>query len=434
MTTNVTENENTTFKKFGHLRWTIVLLMFAIITFDYIDRGMMTVALPILTKEFNLSPYLVAIIGSGFTYGYLIMNPVVGFLLDRYGAKRALTSFGLAWGTVQTITAGAFSAIYLVVMRVLLGVTEAVGFPGVTSITSKWLAKNEKARSATIQDSGVNIGIVLGSVIMLALISVVATSLAWRLGFLISGILTIVLMLILMIVLVDSPEKHPKITKGELEYILSNQDTKVEQSKISIKDWFKHRSYWGSMVGLGAQAGVFYGLFTWLPMYLSYSRHISFSLTLGYTALIWSFGFIGEIIGGFVIDYLNKKYGPNIGMKVGFTVSSLGVSFGLLATIFASSTLAAVGILMVTFLFLRWSGIQWAVSSFLVPSKYSGQFGGHIGFWETLWGIVLPLVFGATVAISKAYTEGMYLFVLVGLIYFIGTVIVTSYKPMGSFS
>ncbi|MGC8622154.1 MAG: MFS transporter [Caldisphaera sp.] len=423
--------EVTTIKKIGNLRWTIVLLMFAIITFDYIDRGIVTVALPILTQEFKLNPYLVAIIGSGFTYGYLIMNPIVGYILDKYGTKKALTTFGLAWGTVQTITAGAFSALYLVIMRILLGITEAIGFPSVTKITSNWVAKSEKARSATIQDSGVNIGNVLGSLLMLALISLVATSIAWRLAFLISGLLTIGLMLILIIILVDSPEKHPKITEEEKEYITRNQDTKVEQSKINVKDWFKHRGYWGSMVGLGAQAGVFFGLFTWLPMYLAYSRGLSLKLTITYTGLIWLFGFIGEIIGGFVVDYLNRRYSPNIGMKVGFSVSSLGVTFGLLATIYASSAIAAVEILMITFLFLRWSGIQWAVSSFVVPSKYAGQFGGHIGFWETLWGIVIPLVFGATVAVTKAYTEGMYLFVLIGLIYFIGTVIIASYKPMG---
>ncbi|MEM0150649.1 MAG: MFS transporter [Thermoplasmata archaeon] len=423
-------SDQTAVKKIGNIRWTIVLLMFAIITFDYIDRGVVTVAMPVLTKEFNLSPYLVAIIGDGFTYGYLIMNPVVGYILDKSGTKKAITTFGTAWGVVQTITAAAFSAFYLVGVRILLGITEAVGFPAVTKITSKWVAKNEKAKSATIQDSGVNVGNVLGSLLMLLLVGLVASSLAWRLGFLISGILTIALMMILIVVLVDSPEKHPKITKAELDHILQNQNVEVEQSKTSVSDWFKNRSYWGSMMGLGAQAGVFFGLFTWLPMYLSYARHFSLTLTITYTALIWGFGFIGEIIGGFVIDSINKKHGPNVGMKIGFTVSSLGVSFGLFATIFATSPIAAVETLMVTFLFLRWSGIQWAVSSFLVPSKYAGQFGGHIGFWETLWGIIVPLIFAATVATTKAYTEGMYLLVLVGLIYFIGTVIVTTYKPM----
>lgn len=94
----------------------------------------------------------------------------------------------------------------------------------------------------------------------------------------------------------------------------------------------------------------------------------------------------------FIVDYLNRSYGPNRGMKVGFSVSSLGVTFGILATIYATSAFEAVLILAITFFLLRWSGIQWAVSSFIVPRAYAGQWGGHIGFWETLWGIIIPLV------------------------------------------
>jgi|GEM_PF-398716 len=426
------ENINKTNLKssIGHLRWTIVLLVFGVITFDYIDRGLITSALPILTTEFHLSPILQAMVGDGFTYGYLIMNPVVGYILDRYGARKSLIGFGLGWGTVQTLTAAAFSGLYLIFARVFLGIMEAVGFPGVTKITAEWMPKHEKARSGTIGDAGVNMGIILGTLLLLGITLIVPPSLAWRIAVVTSGLLTILMMGVLARYLYDSPEKHPKITKEELNYIKENQEVFVEPKKLSPTKWFKTKEYWGTMQGLGAQAGIFFGLLTWLPLYLSFARHFSLTLTLGYTALIWGFGFIGEIIGGFVVDYLNRTRGPNVGMKIGFTVSSLGVTIGIASTIFVSSAIAAVEILAVTFFFLRWSGIQWAVSSFIVPKEYGGQWGGHIGFWETLWGIVVPLVFGATLAVSHAYTEGMEIFPFIGLIYFIGTVVVVSYKPL----
>ncbi len=120
-------------------------------------------------------------------------------------------------------------------------------------------------------------------------------------------------------------------------------------------------------------------------------------------------------------------------MKVGFTVSSLGVTFGLLATALARSPILAVEILAATFFFLRWSGIQWAVSSFLVPKEYAGQWGGgHIGFWETLWGgIIVPLAFGGELlSVTHKYTPGIYMFVLIGIVYFVGTVIFTRYRPL----
>ncbi len=418
----------------GHLRWAVILFAFGIITFDYIDRGIVSTALPILTSEFNLNPYFQALVGDGFTYGYLIMNPVVGYFLDRFGAKKVFAYSGTGWGIVQLTAAGAFSGIYLVINRILLGIGEAVGFPGITKITAEWMTKSEKARSGTIGDSGVNAGVVLGTLLLLALTYVVNNNLAWRLAFIISGGLTIFLILLLAYFLYDSPEKDPRISREELNYIIKNRDDIKEQKKLPVRSWLVTRDYWGTMMGLGAQAGIFFGLLTWLPLYLFYARHQSLNLTLGYTALVWGMGFIGEIIGGFIVDYLNRSYGPNRGMKVGFSVSSLGVTFGILATIYATSAFEAVLILAITFFLLRWSGIQWAVSSFIVPRAYAGQWGGHIGFWETLWGIIIPLVFGATVAVTKAYTEGMFIFVFIGIIYFLGAVVVTRYKKLKSYN
>lgn len=270
MAEKLTEVKNAN-RPVGHIRWTIVLMVFGFITFDYIDRGLVTSALPVLTTEFHLSPLLQAAIGDGFTYGYLIMNPVVGYILDRYGGARlSVTRFGLGWGAVQTITAGAFSAAYLVIARVFLGIMEAVGFPGVTKITAEWMPRQEKARSGTIGDSGVNVGIILGSLLLLGVDLIIPSSIAWRYALLISGILTILLSSALIFILYDTPEKHPKISKEELDYIRSNQEKAVEQVKAPVSSWFRTSDYWGGsmMGGLGAQAGIFFGLLTWLPLYL----------------------------------------------------------------------------------------------------------------------------------------------------------------------
>ncbi len=416
--------------KIGHIRWTIILTLFGLITFDYIDRGLVSSALPVLTTLYHLNGVEQAVIGDGFTYGYLLMNPVVGYLMDRHGLRTLMLSSGIAWGSVEAITAGAFNFAYLAISRVFLGIAEAVGFPGVVKITSTWMAKKEKARGGTISDSGVNVGIVLGSLILLGFTAIVPANIAWRYALLFSGFLTIAFVLVLIHNLYDSPEKHPRISKAEVEYIRNNQDPEVDQSKVRVKDWFKTKEYWGFQQGLGAQAGIFYGLLTFLPLYLSVARHFVLTLTLTYTALIWGMGFVGENIGGFVVDHLNKRYGANIGMKIGFSVSSLGVTFGLLATVFTTSPTLAVMVLMATFFCLRWSGIQWSAASFLVPQKLSGQWGGHIGVWETAWGIIIPLVFGASILVTKHYTEGIVIMILVGVVYFLGAVVFTKYRPL----
>ncbi|MCY0860061.1 MAG: MFS transporter [Sulfolobaceae archaeon] len=415
----------------SNLRWTIVGLMFTIITIDYIDRGIVPAAEPILTKLFSLNPIEIALIGNGFLYGYLIMNPIVGYLLDRYGPRKVLSSFVMGWGVVELITALATSALYLIFARVLLGVVEAAGFPAVTKVTANWLTRSEKARGGTIGDAGVNVGVVLGSLVLVWFTLFLPTTIAWRIALVAVGIVSILLGVILRFVVHDSPEKHPGISREELEYIRNNQEVSVEQKKVPVIYWFKTKDYWAYMMGLGAQAGIFFGLFTWLPEYLYYARHLSLSLTLYSLALIWGFGFVGEITGGFIIDSLIKRKGANFALKLGFAVSSLSVTIGLLlvATL-TTSTAEAIAMLSVTFFFLRWSGIQWGAPSFIVPQEYAGQWGGHIGLWETLWGIVLPIFFGYLLALTHSYDIGIEMFGIVGIIYFLGASVLTTYKRL----
>jgi Major Facilitator Superfamily. len=67
----------------GNLRWKIVLIVFALIIIDYIDRGLINTALPVLKSEFHISSFEAGIIGDGFTFGYLITNPLAGYFLDK---------------------------------------------------------------------------------------------------------------------------------------------------------------------------------------------------------------------------------------------------------------------------------------------------------------------------------------------------------------
>ncbi len=145
---------------------------------------------------------------------------------------------------MQAINVFAFSTLYFIATRVLLGIGEAVGFPGVTKITANWLRKDEKARGGTISDSGVNLGIVFGSLFMLGLFAIIPNQdLAWRLGFLISGLLAIILAIILGRLLYDLLEQHPKISKEELDYILSGRENVSMKTKLSLSYWLRSKNY-----------------------------------------------------------------------------------------------------------------------------------------------------------------------------------------------
>jgi MFS family permease len=62
-------------------RWLIPLLLFGANTFNYVDRTALSVAGPILAKEFGFGPEVLGIIFSCFFYSYILCILPMGILI-----------------------------------------------------------------------------------------------------------------------------------------------------------------------------------------------------------------------------------------------------------------------------------------------------------------------------------------------------------------
>ena len=99
----------------------LVLLVTAAVFIDYIDRGNLATAAPLMQDELHLSASQLGILLSAFYYGYVVCMPAMGWLAERFGAKRVLAG-GVAIWSVATLTTGfAGSFATLLALRVLLG-------------------------------------------------------------------------------------------------------------------------------------------------------------------------------------------------------------------------------------------------------------------------------------------------------------------------
>ncbi|MET3936821.1 MFS family permease [Arthrobacter sp. OAP107] len=72
-----------------NVRWKLFLLLLVLVSVNYIDRGSISVALPIIQKEFNLAPELVGLLLSAFFWTYALMQIPVGLLIDKFGPARS---------------------------------------------------------------------------------------------------------------------------------------------------------------------------------------------------------------------------------------------------------------------------------------------------------------------------------------------------------
>src|SRR5258708_23696301 len=66
------------------VRWKIFLLMLFLISINYIDRASLSVAMPLISREFDLDPAMQGLILSSFFWTYAFMQFQVVILSDRF--------------------------------------------------------------------------------------------------------------------------------------------------------------------------------------------------------------------------------------------------------------------------------------------------------------------------------------------------------------
>src|SRR6266478_8035084 len=111
------------------VRWKIFLLMLFLISINYIDRASLSVAMPLISKEFDLDPALQGLILSSFFWTYAFMQVPGGMLADRFKPRIVIASAAVFWGACQGIAGLCTSATGLLLTRFGLGAAEAPIYP-----------------------------------------------------------------------------------------------------------------------------------------------------------------------------------------------------------------------------------------------------------------------------------------------------------------
>ena len=89
---------------------------------NYVDRGAVGIAAPLMKSELNLTATQFGVIVSAFFWVYAPVQLVVGWLVDRYSVYKLMAGGVLLWAvaTLAMGFAGGFTS--LLVLRILLGV------------------------------------------------------------------------------------------------------------------------------------------------------------------------------------------------------------------------------------------------------------------------------------------------------------------------
>src|SRR5213083_2540481 len=224
------------------VRWTVVALLFAATTVNYIDRQVLGILAPTLTRELGWRETDYAAIVSWFSVAYGVGLLGMGRFLDRIGVRRGLAcSVGLwslaAMGHALVRTVTGFS-----VARALLGIGESGNFPAGVKSVAEWFPRRERALATGIFNAGSNVGVVLAALV----VPWIALTVGWRWAFNATGTLDLV-WLAAWLTLYREPEGHPRISPAELAWIRS--DPVEPAGDVSWRSLLRRRQAWVFIVG-----------------------------------------------------------------------------------------------------------------------------------------------------------------------------------------
>src|ERR1700745_2648639 len=107
------------------IRCKIFFVLLSLVAINYIDRASLSVAMPLIAKEFDLDPAMQGLILSSFFWTYALMQIPGGMLADRFKPRIVIACSTMFWGAFQVLAAICSSGSSLILTRLGLGAAEA---------------------------------------------------------------------------------------------------------------------------------------------------------------------------------------------------------------------------------------------------------------------------------------------------------------------
>ncbi len=246
---------------------TLVFLLGAAVFLNYVDRGAIGIASPLMKGELGLSEETYGIAFSAFFWIYAPVQLFAGWLCDRFSVYKLMAGGILLWAASTFLMgfAGGFAS--LLVLRIMLGIGESISFPG----SSKIIARHVPPERRGIANAAVAAGIAIGPAVGTLAGGLILGQWGWRAIFFIFGVATLLWVL---------PWQQ---TVRELPTTGHHDDG----ARVPVAQLLAKWPLWSMSIVHALGNYCFYFLLAWLPLFLTKSRGFSIGemtllATLGY--------------------------------------------------------------------------------------------------------------------------------------------------------
>jgi ACS family D-galactonate transporter-like MFS transporter len=371
-------------------RWSIVILLFAASLINYLDRAAISFALPLISKDFQLTPQGKGLLLSSFFWSYAMMQIPIGWCADRLNLRWLYAGAFTIWSLAQGLTGLSSSLAMLLGFRILLGVGESIYLPGGTKIVSLLFSPKERGLPSGLFDFGTRTGLVLEGILVPWLL----VHFGWRRTFVLLGFTALVWI-----------APWSGFFPRHLRDVNSNAALPDRAPQFVARSLL-NRNLLGICVGFFCFDYYWYVLVTWLPDYLVTVRHLSVVQAGFYASLaFFTFG-IAEPIGGWIADSLIRHGWDETATRK--TIVAIAFSMGVF--LIAAMRTAHIGVAIVLLIGACLVGLSTgnllAILQSCAPSEAVGVWTGAENFAGNLAGIIAPLAVGFLITSYGSYVPG----------------------------
>jgi ACS family D-galactonate transporter-like MFS transporter len=372
----------------------LAVLLALSIFINYIDRGNLALAAPLLKDELGLSLSQLGILLSSFFWTYAIFQIVSGWLVDRFPVNWILALGILLWSAATFGTGLVHTFGSLLAMRLILGIGESVAYPSYSKIISRHFSEYQRGRANSLisagQASGPAFGTLFGGMLM--------ARVGWRLFFIIFGVASS-LWLLPWLRFLRRPATVPSggLLPGTDSAIARTTEVEPDAALVSasILQILQQRSAWGTFAGLFAYNYLWYFFITWLPFYLIRERGFSvqrMSIATGLAFLVLA---TSALISGWLSDKWIAAGGTPTRVRKTFTGAGPLIASSIMPVVIVANHSAAIALLMFACIGLGMcTSNLWSVTQTLAGPATSGKWTGLQNFTGNLAGWITPALIG----------------------------------------
>ena len=363
----------------------------------FLDRTNVGFAQEALEIERGVSAGAYALGAGIFFIGYAIFEIPSNLLLKKVGAKIWLARIAITWGIVSASFAFVQGETSFIILRFLLGVTEAGLFPGVIMFLAEWFPNKSRVRMFAIFYLAQPFSQMIGGPLSGWLINIgedVPGASGWQVMFMVEGLLAVAAGIAAFFFLINGPEHAKFLTpeeKSALKEVMEAEDTlKDEHGPRGVMAAMRSAKVWYFTVIYFCLQIAVYGVTFFLPQQVAMltGQKVGFAVGL-LVGMPWFFGiFACYFIGRAATTVARRRM---MGVIL-FTSTGLCIFGSAWAGVNEQPVLGLIFITMAVCSFLSVGPITWSYPTAFLTGTAAAAGIGLINSLGNLGGFVAPIM------------------------------------------